>query len=93
MSLRETYKYIFGTTLPLERLYIEFSDLIFNKSSSQCECAGISLSRLAMVALAACGWRQTQLDGKQPFTVASRESRLPTMQAYGSNSMEELTLW
>lgn len=35
MSLKETYKYIFGTTFPLECLYIEFSDLIFNKSSSQ----------------------------------------------------------
>lgn len=43
--------------------------------------------------LAACGWRQTQPDGKQPFTVASSQSGYPTIQAYGSNSVEELTQW
>ena len=67
--------------------------LIFIVRLSQCECAAITLSRLATVALAACGWRQTQLNGKQPFTVASLQSGLPTMKVYGGNSMEELTLW
>lgn len=67
--------------------------MIFTKGLSRCERADISLSRLATVALAACGWRQTQLDGKQPFTVASLLLGLPTMQVYGGNSMEELTLW
>lgn len=60
---------------------------------SQCECAAITLSGLATVALAACGWRQTQLDGKQPFTVVSLQSGLPTMQVSGGYSMKELTLW
>lgn len=67
--------------------------LIFIVCLSQCECAAITLSRLATVALAACGWRQTQPDGKQPFTAASSQSGLPTIQVYGGYSMEELTLW
>lgn len=59
----------------------------------ECVWVAITLSRLATVALAACGWRQTQRDGKQPFTLASPQSGLHTIQAYGGNSVEELTLW
>lgn len=46
-----------------------------------------------MVALAACGWRQTQPDAKQPFTVTSPQSGCLTIQASGGNSVDELTLW
>lgn len=95
MCLKETYESVCGTTFVFECLFVEsvFFGLIFNVGLCQCECEEISLSRLATVALAACDWRQTQFDGKQPFTVASLQSGLPTMQVYGGNSMEELTLW
>lgn len=79
--------------VPLKHLFIEslFFGLIFNVFLSR--CAEISLSRLATVALTACGWRQTQLSGKQPFTVTSLQSGLPTIQVFRGNSMKELTIW
>lgn len=56
----------------LTQMYIQqcCSGLIVIVCLSRCEFAAITLSRLATVALAACGWRQTQHDGKQPFIVA-----------------------
>lgn len=39
-------------------------------------CVMNSLSRLATVALAACGWRQTQVGGKHLFTANSPQSGL-----------------
>lgn len=85
MCLKERYECVCGS------MFL-FECVCFIVCLSQCECAAITLSRLATVALAACGWRQTQLDSKQPFTVASLQSGLPTMQVYVDNSMEELTL-
>lgn len=58
----------------------------------QSECSVSTLSRLATVALAACGWRQTQPGGKQPFTAVRPQFGL-TIHVYGDHSMEELTLW
>lgn len=79
--------------VPFKHLFIEslFFGLIFNVVLSH--CAEISLSRLATVALTACGWRQTQLSGKQPFTVTSLQSGLPTIRVFRGNSMKELTIW
>lgn len=79
--------------VPLKHLFIEslFFGPIFNVVLSH--CAEISLSRLATVALTACGRWQTQLSGKQPFTVTSLQSALPTKQVFRGNSVKELTIW
>lgn len=50
-----------------------FQAMLFGSNPTMClrfqiECSVSMLSRLATVALAACGWRQTQPDDKQPFT-------------------------
>lgn len=93
MCLKERFERVCRSMFLLECVIESvLFDLIFIVCLSQCECAVISLSRLATVALAAGGWRQTRLDGKQPFTVTSLQSGLPIMQVYGGNSMEELTL-
>lgn len=80
--------------LPFKRLFdwVTVVWLVFNVCLSLCECAAITPSRLAMVALAACGGRQTQPDCEQPFTVGSLQSGPLTKLFYGADSMQELSL-